>query len=430
MLDIEQIGDKLSRAINERDYVRRLNKIASNSNPELRKFAKLQLVENNFLSEMANDEDWAMRYFVAKLYFTPSYMLAELGRDESLAVSLAIAANAKTPEYALELLENSKSPAIKYTLMLNYESTYDGMDDSDERIRLPKWLSEEFHSFNELKDIVIEMQNGGIDSDDVNEQRYINGVAGNHIYALTMLEESGDEYVQQWASEVKKSVLEAKYEGPAFDEDGFVGDLAHAETELEYHNVLKKMKTHKDSGVKRLYDVKNAELRFLERFATSEDWNMRYFVAHFPNTPAHILTKLSHDSKLEVLLAVASNPRTPDHALKHLAKNDELGVVYATLLNPNVPDKIINEKAEGNVNLPFLLTLFIRDFGKFNVFHELMNAPEFADNKTPMSDLVAKCYDSLLDTLKRLQNYGDPDVREWAKIHKHMMKLVRRVDEE
>jgi hypothetical protein len=292
------------------------------------------------------------------------------------------------------------------------------------------WLAEEFHMFNELKGIVIELQNDEIDEDDAEEREYISGVAGNHIYALTMLEGSGDEDIRQWASEVKKSILEAEGEGPAFDEDGFIGDLVHAETELEYHNVLKKMKTHEDSGVRSLYSAKIAELRFLERFATSEDWNMRYFIASFANTPAHILTKLSYDSKLEVLLAVASNPHTPDYALKHLAKNDELGIVYAVLLNPNVPDIIINEKAKGDVNLPFLLTLFIRDFGKFTVFRTLMNAPEFANNKTPMSDLVDECYNSLLNTLKRLQNYGDPNVKEWAKIHKHMMELVRKIDKE
>lgn len=430
MLDIGQINDKLSRALNERDYVRRLDKIASSNSPELREFAKLQLTENNFLSKMADDDDWTMRYFVAKLRFTPPYMLAELGRDENLAVSLAIASNEKTPEYALELLENNKNTAIKYALVLNYESPYDGLDDSDENINIPMWLAEEFHMFNELKEIVIELQNGEIDDDDAEEQKYINGVARNHIYALTMLEESGDEDIQQWASAVKKSILEAEGEGPAFDEDGFIGDLVHAETELEYHNVLKKMKTHEDSGVRSLYSAKIAELRFLERFAASEDWNMRYFIASFANTPTHILTKLSYDSKLEVLLAVASNPRTSDHALKHLAKNDELGILYAVLLNPNVPDEIIDEKAKGDVNLPFLLTLFIRDFGKFDVFRTFMNAPEFADNKTPMSDLVDECYNSLLNTLKRLQNYGDPNVKEWAKIHKHMMELVRKIDKE
>ncbi len=63
---------------------------------------------------------------------------------------------------------------------------------------------------------------------------------------------------------------------------------------------------------------KKLQERYLEYFSISDDKEVRRNVAINPNTPAHVLEKLSVDKYWSVRYNVAKHPNAPSHVLERL----------------------------------------------------------------------------------------------------------------
>ena len=89
----------------------------------------------------------------------------------------------------------------------------------------------------------------------------------------------------------------------------------------------------------------------------STNWNNKYFIglelAANPNTPLHILEKLTHlDVDDRVRRQVAENPSTPIELLKYLYRSPGSCDVWIALAkNPNTPNNILWELAKRDTTL-------------------------------------------------------------------------------
>jgi hypothetical protein len=416
------IFQKLSEAMSEKEYIRLLDKMVSSRNKDLRDIGKRKLRETRFLTRLMNDDDWTVRHFLARFEFTAPYMLAALAHDKNLAVVLAVALNMRTPEYALKQLESHESMAVKYALILNKKSAFDGVMIEDKNLELLAWLMEYMNTFNEINEMAEALNDGSIDADDEEARSYGATMFFAHIRAIEHLERSSDMDIRYWATANKKIVLEgydglsqaAESEYGELDADDFLDKLYLADTRAEYNAVLETMKAHKNQEIRELYRTKRAEVSFLGRLANSKDWQMRFFIANFEPAPAYLLGELSHDTQLEVLLSVAANSATPKEGFEQLAKRKDLGISYTLMLNEIVPESICIERAT-NTSLPALLADFLFEFTRFNDFFPSSFSVSVSYDDSFTKRMLDRAYTALKKNLKRLENYGDPDVKEWAK---------------
>jgi hypothetical protein len=89
------------------------------------------------------------------------------------------------------------------------------------------------------------------------------------------------------------------------------------------------------------YLPKVLQERYLEYFSGSDNRYTRRIVASHPNTPVHVLERLSQGIDMWVNINIAKNPSTPIHILEKLSKSDNLVVkrrAKASLRNRNEAD--------------------------------------------------------------------------------------------
>ncbi len=75
--------------------------------------------------------------------------------------------------------------------------------------------------------------------------------------------------------------------------------------------------------------------KLLDRFARTEDIQIRIGVAHHEDTLGETLDHLAKDADVEVRLQVAQNPNSPQEALARLAMDEDSAVFTAVARNPN-----------------------------------------------------------------------------------------------
>lgn len=90
----------------------------------------------------------------------------------------------------------------------------------------------------------------------------------------------------------------------------------------------------------------NTPKHVLDRLSGDPNCTIRRHVAENPRTPIELLKKLADDESYEVRLAVAENVYTPPDVLALLSNDESVDVRYGVAENPRMPENILLDLAK------------------------------------------------------------------------------------
>ncbi|MDR1034121.1 MAG: hypothetical protein LBL41_05085 [Bifidobacteriaceae bacterium] len=415
MPNIVEFSEKLARAETEMEYLRVLKKMREDKKPDVRRKAGMKTAELHIFQKLANDDDWANRYFAAKSAVIPRFFLSQLAHDENLAVVLAIAKNDMTPFRELEKFADANDLAIQCAISLNHSAPKFIIENEND----PMFLLGNLALFEHVQATLEYFTTGIHKGEDSEAQEAIQDSIMQKCNIFLRLKKHADPDVKLWAS-MREGLSDTSLTVTKKESDemySFNEKLHYAKDKAAYMNVLETFKKSNEL-LRDIGKIRLAESSFLERMSKSNKWHERYFVALFAFTPAYVLADLTKDSQLEVLLAVASNEHTPKATLRQLSKSKESAVRYAALSNTVLINSPISQKtAKSTFTVRESLIAFRRAVGYIEDTYARLQEGRIDSSAYTPWNIKAKLKEHI-EVLSKIEAGDDPDIKHMASLNR------------
>ncbi|MBD3561300.1 hypothetical protein H6S82_21005, partial [Planktothrix sp. FACHB-1355] len=313
------------------------------------------------LEQLANHNNYSVRYEVASHPNTPVSALEKLSRDSYIYTVSRVASNRNTPPHILEQLATHPDYTIRHNVAGNPNTPPAALE------LLARYIESEANAPSTTNDANKSTRRSGENNEIL---KMLAGKPHTPIAVLEMLaarefaggEEIGREPNDFSGPRTPEEVLESLVYNPsltsqilarlAFDPSPKIRSLL-----IHNPNATPELweQLARDENVQvrcTIASSTNCPISILQTLASDREEYVRHKVATNPNTPANTLEFLSQDVDAKVREAIASNPNTTPSVLEQLAPDEKVEVRRAVAKNPHTP-ATIRESLRDLVIQPF-----------------------------------------------------------------------------